>query len=228
MKKLSKKKTTFLFITIFLTAAFLLSCSSLDDGGSANTEESSKDALNDVYASLIIQLQDKLEKLEAEQSAADSENDKKLNELKNSLDSLTAQTDADSEEESSVESQSPTIEPHFTYATEGNSATITGFTGDSESLVIPSYIDGYKVVDIADSAFSSKSLKRVIISDGITGIGWFAFYDCPSLTSVTIPSSVKKIGHSAFSSTAKFTLYCHDGSFAHSFAQSYGIDFALI
>jgi len=230
MKKSSKMKTTFLSILLLASiSGSLLSCSTLGNNGK-DTEPSvsAKDTSSDVYASLIIQLQDKLEKLEAEQSAADSENDKKLDELKNSIDSLNSQTESDTGEESTSETEKPPVEPHFTYTTEGNSATITGYTGDGESLVIPSYIDGYKVESIADSAFSSKILKRIIISDGVKSIGWFAFYDCPAVTSVTVPSSVEKIGHSAFSSTAKFTLYCHDGSFAHSFAQSYGIDFALI
>ena len=36
------------------------------------------------------------------------------------------------------------------------------------------------------------------IPDGVTDIGEYAFFDCRSLTSVTIPASVKSIGRKVF------------------------------
>ncbi len=44
----------------------------------------------------------------------------------------------------------------------------------------------------------SNSIKSVIIDDGVTLIGDYAFYYCSSLTTVTIPSSVTIIGNYAF------------------------------
>ena len=46
---------------------------------------------------------------------------------------------------------------------------------------------------------ADKSVKQVIIGDGVTTIGSSAFSDCDSLTSVTIPNSVTTIGSGAFS-----------------------------
>jgi len=42
-------------------------------------------------------------------------------------------------------------------------------------------------------------IKSVIINNGITSIGNYAFYKCTSLTSITIPNSVTSIGEGAFS-----------------------------
>jgi len=235
MKNPSFSKASFsviIFIVIISTLCF--SFTSCNFKHSSNAQESTGTETSADYASLIVDLQNKLESIQAEQSASESENDKKIDELKNTIESLKSETSADTKKEAEdtskeIEDSKPAlVEPHFIYTTEGNSATITGYTGDDESLVIPSYIDGYKVVSIADSAFSSAKLKRVVISDGIQSIGWFSFYACDALTSITIPASVERIGHSAFSSTAKFTIYCPESSFAHKFAKSYGIDYALI
>ena len=42
------------------------------------------------------------------------------------------------------------------------------------------------------------NIKRIIIGDGVTTIGEFAFDDCSALTSVTIPNSVTTIRSIAF------------------------------
>ena len=55
-----------------------------------------------------------------------------------------------------------------------------------------------------DYSFDNRSpwykydIKRIIIGDGVTTIGEFAFTNCSTLTSVTIPNSVTEIGEFAF------------------------------
>ena len=51
----------------------------------------------------------------------------------------------------------------------------------------------------------SYAIKSVILEDGITHIGEYAFRDCRSLISITIPSSVTSIGLGAFQSSLKLT-----------------------
>ena len=46
---------------------------------------------------------------------------------------------------------------------------------------------------------SKDNIKEIILEDGITSIGNYAFSDCTGLTSITIPDDVTSIGSSAFS-----------------------------
>ena len=53
----------------------------------------------------------------------------------------------------------------------------------------------------------SKAGTRYIIPEGVTKICYIAFYECKSLESITIPSSVKEIGQWVFSGSALKTVY---------------------
>lgn len=50
-----------------------------------------------------------------------------------------------------------------------------------------------------------RNLKMVVIENGVTNIGDYAFYCCHSLTSVTIPDSVEKIGAGVFYGCERLT-----------------------
>ena len=77
------------------------------------------------------------------------------------------------------------------------------------------YMNGEEVTDliipegvtsIGYSAFYNCSgLTSVTIPNSVTSIGWYAFYSCEGLTSVTIPNSVTGIGDCAFNGCSGLT-----------------------
>ena len=74
------------------------------------------------------------------------------------------------------------------------------FRGPYFNGIIPSQIDGIQVTTIRENAFKGKckELDNIMIPEGVTSIGDFAFAE-NQLTSVTIPSSISSIGTHAFS-----------------------------
>ncbi|GEM_PF-263953 len=89
---------------------------------------------------------------------------------------------------------------------ETSTGTITDYTGSAETLIIPSTINGVAVTNIGDYAFyQCYSLTSVTIPDSVTVIGIYAFYSCNSLTSITIPDSVTVISSNAFNSCYSLT-----------------------
>ncbi len=69
----------------------------------------------------------------------------------------------------------------------------------ADTNIAETYAIKYGTITIAARAFyNCTSLTSVTIPDSVTSIGEDAFYNCTSLTSVTIPDSVTNIGGSAF------------------------------
>ena len=84
----------------------------------------------------------------------------------------------------------------------GTGMTLTPAISSSTSgaITVPSTLGGYPVTSIGAYAFCDCfSLTSVTIPDCVTSIGECAFDNCTSLTSVTIPDSMASIGEFAFS-----------------------------
>ena len=83
---------------------------------------------------------------------------------------------------------------------------ITDCETGAEKVVIPDTIDGKSVTSIGEFAFfDCTSLTSITIPNSVTEIGWYAFYGCSSLPSVTIPDSVTNIGWWAFKDCINLT-----------------------
>ena len=82
----------------------------------------------------------------------------------------------------------------------GTSSTPSIPKNYSGAITIPEEVNGYKVTSISSDAFyNCSSLTSVSIPEGVTSIGFYAFYNCSSLTSISIPKSMTRIYTDAFS-----------------------------
>lgn len=81
------------------------------------------------------------------------------------------------------------------------------FNGLSSAVEIP---DGVKFIG---SVFKNQTLMTsIIIPDGVTGIGDYAFYNCSSLSDIHIPTGVTSIGQGVFYNCSSLTSIDIPGS----------------
>ncbi len=94
------------------------------------------------------------------------------------------------------------VQAQFTFTTNSDAITITGYTGSDGPVVIPASTNGYPHHQQSEIQYftTSPGITSVTIPDSITSIGNYAFASCISLMGVTIPDSVTSIGDEAFSS----------------------------
>lgn len=178
------------------------------------------------YEQLVNELQQKVLDLKTEIYANRVEYEAQLDALREQVSSKPPAsgetTDGENKDDTT---QEPEREQLFSYKIENGAATLTAYRGSDKTVVIPSSLDGYRVVAIGDRAFADHaSLTSVVIPEGVTSIGWFAFSGCVSLQTVTIPASVTSISYGAFQNCdSKMTVVCASGSYAERYAQSYGM-----
>ncbi|MBQ5398517.1 MAG: leucine-rich repeat protein [Ruminococcus sp.] len=78
----------------------------------------------------------------------------------------------------------------YEYTAYGNSATIMRYTGSEKVLVVPSELQGKTVVYIGFNAFANnKSITSVTIPESVSYISHGAFSGCTNLASIDPPKS---------------------------------------
>lgn len=87
-----------------------------------------------------------------------------------------------------------------------------------ESFTIPNHI-----LELSEGCFAYSSLKEIIIPDGVTTIGMYAFYECSQLKRVVIPPSVQNIEGNSFY-PFDGVIVCKEGSAAEIYAINCNID----
>lgn len=226
------KKLFLSLLSLFMCVLLTLLCSC----GGKMVSQSDTTATQPSQDAQIAELMRQLEALRASNREQDEEYRALLSELQAALESLAATSGADTDPgETGTGDQTGTStdttvtnQGRFTYEIHGTYATITGFTGTEDHIVIPSQIDGYTVKSIGERAFSSSACKSITVSDGILTLDWFAFYGCLALKEIFLPSSIIDIGYGAFDGCNKgLTVICPDNSYALAYAKSYGLPFRL-
>ncbi|MBQ9803141.1 MAG: leucine-rich repeat protein [Clostridia bacterium] len=166
----------------------------------------------------IAELESELQKVKEEKYIAESQLTQEIAKLKDELAKLTSKDEPDPE----VGSRGMI----FHYKVEDGGATITGFEGAVALVQIPATLDGYAVKKIGERAFEGNTaLAAVVVPDSVSSIDWFAFYNCSALQDITIPASVTLIGHAVFDGCNDLTVVCPTGSYAETYAKSYGISY---
>jgi hypothetical protein len=85
----------------------------------------------------------------------------------------------------------------YSYITNNNSITITGYDCSAGVITIPDTINGLPVTQIGITAFANcATLTGVVISSNVTSIGVDAFFLCTNLTTITVDAN-----NPAYSST---------------------------
>ncbi len=79
------------------------------------------------------------------------------------------------------------------------------WTLDTETGVLSIQGNGAMEDYYLDSPWMDYSFKKLVIKDGVTSIGNYAFYYCHDLVSVVIPNSVTTIGQGAFAFCSSLT-----------------------
>jgi hypothetical protein len=92
---------------------------------------------------------------------------------------------------------------HYLLYIDNKTAEVIDYQNEPVEVKILDFIDyeneKYKVTEIGKYAFyNCSSLTSITIPNSVTSIEEFAFENCSSLTSVTIPNSVTYIGDEAF------------------------------
>ena len=94
----------------------------------------------------------------------------------------------------------------FEYTSDGASVTITKYVGDYTDVIIPSTIDGLPVTKIGYAAFQNcRSITTVMLPDSVQSLSDYSFAGCRSLTSIELPEGISTVSYQAFADCVALT-----------------------
>jgi hypothetical protein len=118
------------------------------------------------------------------------------------------------------------VQAQFTFTTNDDAITITGYTGSDGTGVIPDSTNGYPVSAIADYAFwGTSTLTNLTIPGSVTNIGVMEFQVCSGLTNVTVDGANPNYASAggALFDKAMATLLQYPGGLAGSYTIPNGV-----
>jgi hypothetical protein len=87
----------------------------------------------------------------------------------------------------------------YTYEVTDNQATITCYAGPGGDITVPAALEGYPVTAIGDYAFANcTTIASITLPSGVTSIGRYAFYECQALTTIALSDTITSLGLDAF------------------------------
>ncbi|MBQ6936545.1 MAG: leucine-rich repeat domain-containing protein [Clostridia bacterium] len=92
----------------------------------------------------------------------------------------------------------------FGFVVKNDEIYITSCKLDFETVVIPGRIGKRQVAGVSAKAFSgNKTVKSVILPEGMKSIGEYAFFDCENLEDVYLPDTITEVACAAFKWSSK-------------------------
>ncbi len=134
----------------------------------------------------------------------------------------------------------------YNYEILNGDVVLEEYLGSEEEIVVPSEVEGKKVVSIAKDTFKNNTyVKKIVIPGSVRAVGVsafkgcinlesleieegtefiasYAFRNCKALKTVKLPDSLTEIGYGAFMDAGDFTVFTSEGSVAGAHADSYG------
>ena len=87
----------------------------------------------------------------------------------------------------------------YSYTVWDGKATIVGGGVVDGELIIPSFVDGYPVTAVGESAYEwNKSITSVVISEGVESIDSGAFDHVSYMKTISLPASLNDVGEGSF------------------------------
>ena len=83
--------------------------------------------------------------------------------------------------------------------------TLLMYSGKEASLLMPSVLGGIQIKRIGASAFSESRLSRLILPEGLIELRHHSLGHCPSLKTVSLPSTLRRLDNNVFFASTKLT-----------------------